>query len=248
MTYEKGTNENYGKQVYDHYLAMDVTVNVIAAKKTELMDGWVKQWQEAVDQGATCKVQDNSQVSPPNIDLFEVGQSTIQQNPNVNVCGYYFLPNQHSGDVASTIKELQLVDVNVYKLNAAVTVPGVHRFGNFNINAVQGGPSPALTETMTLPAGTLYIPMTQGNKHWIQGVLDENPFLPFNYFYDQVTWSYPLLRGLRRRRLPHAAACPRERRCRRSRIPARAPRPRRRRWCTPSTPTRWPGSRWSTSC
>ena len=30
---------------------MDVTVNVIAAKKTELMDGWVKQWQEAVDQG-----------------------------------------------------------------------------------------------------------------------------------------------------------------------------------------------------
>ncbi|HVR12231.1 MAG TPA: DUF1565 domain-containing protein, partial [Gaiellaceae bacterium] len=196
MTYEKGTNENYGKQVYDHYLAMDVTVNVIAAKKTELMDGWVKQWKEAVDQGASCEVQDNTQVSPPNIDLFEVGQSEIQQNPNVDVCGYYFLPNQHSGDAASTIRELQLVGVNVYKLNSAVSVPGVHRFGNFNINAVQGGPSPALTETMTLPAGTLYIPMNQGNKHWIQGVLDENPFLPFNYFYDQVTWSYPLLRGL----------------------------------------------------
>ena len=87
MTYEKGTNENYGKQVYDHYLAMDVTVNVIAAKKTELMDGWVRQWQEAVDQGASCKVQDNTQVSPPNIDLFEVGQSEIQQNPNVTCAG-----------------------------------------------------------------------------------------------------------------------------------------------------------------
>ncbi len=196
MTYEKGTNENYGKQVYDHYLAMDVTVNVVAARKTELMDGWVRQWQEAVDQGASCKVQDNTQVSPPAIDLFEVGQSEIQQNPNVNVCGYYFLPDQHAGDVASTIKELQLVGVNVYKLNSAVSVPGVHRFGNFNINAVQGGASPALTETMTLPAGTLYIPMNQRNKHWIQGVLDENPFLPFNYFYDVVTWSYPLLRGL----------------------------------------------------
>jgi hypothetical protein len=56
-------------------------------------------------------------------------------------------------------------------------------------------PSPALTETMTLPAGTLYIPLNQGTKHWIQAVLGENPFLPFPYFYDQVTWSYSLLRG-----------------------------------------------------
>src|SRR5262249_33701366 len=31
--------------------------------------------------------------------------------------------------------------------------------------------------------------------HWIQAVLGENPYLPFNYFYDQVTWSYSLLRG-----------------------------------------------------
>ena len=85
--------------------------------------------------------------------------------------------------------------MNVYRLNAPVTIPGVHRFGNFDINAVQGGPSPALTETTTLPAGTLYIPMDQGNKHWIQGVLGENPFLPFHYFYDKVTWSYSLLRG-----------------------------------------------------
>ena len=75
MTYEKGTNENYGKQVYDHYLAMDETVNAIAAKKTELMDGWVRQWQEAVDQGASCKLQDNTQVSPPAIDLLDIGQA-----------------------------------------------------------------------------------------------------------------------------------------------------------------------------
>src|SRR5262249_55309709 len=34
-----------------------------------------------------------------------------------------------------------------------------------------------------------------GTKHWIQAVLGENPYLPFNYFYDEVTWSYSLLRG-----------------------------------------------------
>ena len=37
MTYEKGNNENYGKQVYDHYLAIDETVNEVAAEKTQLM-------------------------------------------------------------------------------------------------------------------------------------------------------------------------------------------------------------------
>src|SRR5207247_1468098 len=48
----------------------------------------------------------------------------------------------------------------------------------------------------TLPIGTRYIPMDQPTKHWIQAVLGENPFLPFHYFYDKVTWSYSLLRGL----------------------------------------------------
>ena len=64
MTYEKGTNENYGKQVYDHYLAMDETVNAVAAREDAPDDRLGAQWQEAVEQGAACKLQDNTQVSP----------------------------------------------------------------------------------------------------------------------------------------------------------------------------------------
>lgn len=195
MTYEKGNNENYGKQVYDHYLAMDTTVNVVAQEKASLLADWIKQWPQAVAQGQSCTVQDNTQVSPPIVDQYEIGQSTIDQEPNVTVCGYYYVPGQHSGDVAQTIKDLQYVGVKVYRFNRAVTVPGVHQFGNFNINAVEGQGSPDLTSTVTLPAGTLYIPLAQGTKHWIQAVLGENPYLPFNYFYDEVTWSYSLLRG-----------------------------------------------------
>ena len=33
-------------------------------------------------------------------------------------------------------------------------------------------------------------------KHYIQAVLGENPFIPYDYYYDVVTWSYPLQRGL----------------------------------------------------
>jgi len=195
MTYEKGNNENYGKQVYDHYLAIDETVNAVAAEKTRLMTDWVQQWQAAVDQGSACKLQDNTQVSPPAVDLLDIGQATGDQNPNVSVCGYYYLPDAHAGDVATTIKDLQRAGVNVYRLTAPLTIAGAHRFGNFDIDAVPGQ-SPALTETTTLPIGTLYIPMDQPTKHWIQSVMGENPFLPFHYFYDKVTWSYSLLRGL----------------------------------------------------
>jgi Zinc carboxypeptidase len=195
MTYEKGSNENYGKQVYDHYLAMDETVTAVAAEKTRLMTDWVKQWQEAVDQGSSCKLQDNTQVAPTVIDLLDIGQAAKDQDPNTSVCGYYFTPNSHSGDVAQTIKDLQRAGVNVYRLTAPLTIAGAHRFGNFNVTAAQGGPSPALTETTTLPVGTLYVPLDQPTKHWIQGVLGENPYLPFHYFYDKVTWSYSLLRG-----------------------------------------------------
>jgi hypothetical protein len=195
MTYEKGNNENYGKQVYDHYLAMDTTVNVVAQQKASLLTTWIRQWPEAVNQGRTCTVQNNTQVSPPVVDQYEIGQSSIDQEPNVSVCGYYYLPGQHSGDVAQTIKDLQFVGVKAYRLNKAVTVPGVHQFGNFDINAVEGQGSPDRTATVTLPAGTLYIPLSQSTKHWIQAVLGENPYLPFNYFYDEVTWSYSLLRG-----------------------------------------------------
>ena len=54
----------------------------------------------------------------------------------------------------------------------------------------------AVSVTGTLPAGTLYIPLAQGMKHWIQALLGENPYIPYDYFYDVVTWSYPLQRGL----------------------------------------------------
>ena len=216
MTYEKGTNESYGKQVYDHYLAMDTTVNEIASRKADLVKKWIAQWPEAVQQGQDCKQQGNSQVSPVVVDVLDGVGSTMDQDPNTPVCGFFYLPNAHSGDVATTLKDLQSVRVRVYKLDSAVTVAGVHRFGNFNQDAPGlpapptctsteqppvcppapfATPSPALTDVTTLPAGTLYIPLNQGNKHWIQAVLGENPYLPFPYFYDQTTWSYSLLRG-----------------------------------------------------
>jgi hypothetical protein len=175
MTYEKGRDEPYGKQVYDHYRALDATVNVTVRDKVELLRGWTRQWSEAVEQGAGCDLQPNKLVSPL--------RETIEQQPAYEVCGYFFPPDAHEGDLARLLGELREVGVDVYRLDTDVNAAGVRLYGR-----------PA--ETRVLPRGTFWIPLAQGQKHWIQTVLGEDPFIPFKYFYDVVTWSYPLQRGL----------------------------------------------------
>lgn len=173
MTYEKGTNELYGKQVYDHYLAMDETVNVVTRDHKRIMTEWIKQWEEAKEQGERCELEQNELVSPLHSD------DPIQNQPNVNVCGYYYLPDNMPGDTAKFLRELQEVDVEVYKLTEDTVVNGAHEIG-----------PDGEADGVTLPAGTLWIPLAQTQKHWIQTVLGEDPFVPFYFFYDSGQWSY----------------------------------------------------------
>ena len=182
MTYEKGSSEVYGKQVYDHYLAIDTTINLTSNDKVNILSNWVRQWGEAIQQGASCKLQQNTLVSPLH--------DTIKQQPDTTVCGYFFKPDEHTGDLAAMIDLLQKTGVRVFRLDTPVAVNGMHEYGMADANGK------AVSVTGTLPAGTLYIPLAQGMKHWIQALLGENPYIPYDYFYDVVTWSYPLQRGL----------------------------------------------------
>ena len=196
MTYEKGNANIYSRQIYDHYLAIDTTINVTANDKVNILSGWVKQWGEAVQQGANCQLQQNSLVSPLH--------DHIQQQPQGTVCGYFFKPTEHAGDTASMINLLQKTGVRVFKLNTPVKVNGYHEYGQTYSDGSFVKPIPATpdysqfatTDNVTLPAGTLWIPLNQGTKHWIDSLLEENPWIPYSYFYDVVTWSYPLQRGL----------------------------------------------------
>jgi hypothetical protein len=179
MTYEKGSAQIYARQVYDHYLASDTTINVTADHKADILSGWVKQWAEAIDQGQRCEMQKNTLVSPLHdtiANVVPIGQQ---------LCGFFFPPGQHVGDTASLLTLLQNTGVRVFKLDAPATVNGYEEFGK-----------PVSAAPQTLPAGTLWIPLAQGTKHWIEALLEENPYIPYNYYYDVVTWSYPLQRGL----------------------------------------------------
>ena len=84
MTYEKGTANVYSRQVYDHYLAIDTTINVTANNKFTITSDWVRQWEEAIQQGRNCQLQENTLVSPLH--------DTIEQQPQGTICGYFFKP------------------------------------------------------------------------------------------------------------------------------------------------------------
>jgi hypothetical protein len=176
MTFEKGTSEVYGKQVYEHYLAINATIDVTAQNKPSILRGWVEQWAEAVRQGEQCDLEPNELVSP----LTE----PLKQQPSYDVCGYFFRADRHEGDTVALIKHMQAQGVHVYTLDTNVNTAGVREFGT-GTSGVQ-----------TLPQGTLYIPMNQPLKHWIQAVFGEDPFEPIEFFYDVATWSYPMHRGL----------------------------------------------------
>jgi hypothetical protein len=176
MTFEKGTNELYGKQVYEHYVAIDATIDVTARNKAAVLRGWVEQWADAVRQGESCLLEKNELVSPLTVAL--------KQQPAYNVCGYYFPADKNEGDTAALIRHMQAQGVHVYTLDTNVNAAGVRRYGT-GTSGVQ-----------TLPKGTLYIPLNQPLKHWIQAVFGEDPFEPVEFFYDVATWSYPMHRGL----------------------------------------------------
>ena len=99
------------------------------------------------------------------------------------MCGYYFTPDNHAGDASELIRHMMRQGVRVYRFDNAVALDDVHQFGEGESD-------------QTLPAGTLYMPMNQPTKHWIQAVLGEDPYQPVNFFYDVAQWSYPLQRGM----------------------------------------------------
>ena len=175
MTFEKGTSESYGKQVYDHYLALDETANIVSRDKADIMADWSAQWEEAKEQGEAGFLPPNHLVSPLNPEIID--------QPDTDVFGYYYLPNNHPGDTAKLMREMIETGVHVYRLDQDVSVPAAHTFG------------PPGSEPMVLPAGTLWIPSGQTNKHWIQAILGEDPFMPVSYHYDVVNWSWSQLRG-----------------------------------------------------
>ena len=170
MTFEKGTSEVYGKQVYEHYLAIDETINVTVRNKAAVLDGLGRAVGGGRPAGRACDLRAERAREPADASRSQAAAPTYE------VCGYFFRPDNHEGDTAALLEHMRPRASTCSASTPTCNASGVREFGT--------GTS---RHRRCCPKGTLYIPIEQPLKHWIQAVMGEDPFEPIEFFYDVAT-------------------------------------------------------------
>jgi hypothetical protein len=173
MTFEKYNFASISERAYEHYVSQWVSISTAALNRSSILATWHQEYVEAYSEGV------NGQLEPNFVN--DKGARLLFQVPTDPVRHYFLLDDSDKqAELQSLVRRLQRMDVSVYRLTAPLAVPDFRPYGR----------SPRAT---TLPAGTYWIPLAQQQKHWIQGMLNEDTYVAFPYFYDISGWSNPLL-------------------------------------------------------
>jgi hypothetical protein len=177
MTFEKKSSDRIAVREHEQFTAIWASIAAGAAARADVVAGWRAAYVQAYQEGVAGKLEPNA--------VFEPKHELYQPVPGVTV-RHYFLRDDpdRASELQLLVRRLQRMDVAVYRLSAPFAVSDFHPYGD-----------PA-TPT-TLPVGTYWIPMAQGQKHWIQAMLNEESWIPFQVTYDVSAWSNPLLMNLR---------------------------------------------------
>ena len=178
MTFEKGSTSPYSEKTFEQYTNQWASLNAAVVNKDRLLTEWAAQFREAIEQGRNGELEANITVQPENSVQFPV--------PQQKVYGYVLRTDAHAAEAARLVQRLRALDVAVYRLTKAANVPGYREFSRLN-------QTPTATK---VPKGSYWIPMAQSQKHWIQALIGEDPYVPFAYFYDVSGWSNIALMGL----------------------------------------------------
>ncbi|MET8234234.1 M14 family zinc carboxypeptidase [Micromonospora sp. NPDC005298] len=176
MTYEKGSASAVADRVQQQFHTQWSTLGWAAANKREVLSDYFDIWTDALAQGRAGTLEPNEVVQPTNEVQFPV--------PDIKVRSYFLLPDRQLADVRQLVERLRRMDVEVYEVQKPTRVPTARIFGGRSATNV------------TVPKGAYWIPMDQPQKHWIQAIMGEDPYVPFPYFYDVSSWSNPLLMGV----------------------------------------------------
>jgi hypothetical protein len=173
MTFEKYNFASIAERAYEHYVSQWVSISTAALHRESILNTWHDEYVEAEQEGVDGVLEPN---------FVNDKGSKLQFQVPTDLVRHYFLLNDPDKryEVQTLVRRLQRMDVSVYQLTAPLAVPDFRPYGR----------SPRAT---TLPAGTYWIPMAQQQKHWIQGMLNEDTYVAFPYFYDISGWSNPLL-------------------------------------------------------
>ncbi|WP_157270739.1 M14 family zinc carboxypeptidase [Azohydromonas aeria] len=173
MTFEKHNGDAIATRLREQYVAMWSSLSAAAAQRQRLLGEWRLSQLQARDQG-------QAGLLDPNI-VQDDAKSLHQVVPALAV-RHYFFPDDplRRRELAQLVRRLQRMDVQVWRLSAPLQVPDYRPYG-------------AAPRGVTLPAGSYWVPMAQRQKHWIQAMLHEDPYIPTSYSYDVSAWSNPLL-------------------------------------------------------
>jgi hypothetical protein len=159
-----------------HHTVMWVTLAAAAARRRTLHLDRHTASVQAVEQGRKGVLMPNRVYEPENSVRVKVPGTPVR---------HYFIRADRAESLAESkrlVRKLQRMDVQVYRLTHALTVPDYR-------------PHREEPRHETLPAGTFWIPMAQRQKHWVQAAMNEDTFVPINQAYGLTGFSLALLSG-----------------------------------------------------
>jgi hypothetical protein len=174
MTFEKQNSDPIAQRVHEHYTTIWTCLSQAAMHKDTILSQWHQSFVDAYREGVEGVLEPNA--------VFESNHRLYQQVPPTRIRNYFLLADDpaHADEAQRLVRRLQRMDVEVYRLTAPLQVPDFKPYLR----------SPRAT---TLPAGTYWIPMAQGQKQFIQAMLHEDPYIAYQTTYDVSAWSNPLL-------------------------------------------------------
>jgi hypothetical protein len=175
MTFEKHNGDPTDERVREQYTAIWATLSA-AGRRHSIVGEWREEHVKAARQGRRGRLEPNQ--------LYWEGTDIENKVPDMKVRHYFFRAAPGRADEARRLVErLQGMDVEVYRLTSRLRVPDYRPYGRSMRSA-------------KLSKGTFWVPMAQGQKHWVQAMLNEDTYVPFPYFYDVTAFSGPLLNNL----------------------------------------------------
>jgi hypothetical protein len=177
MTFEKDNGDPIADRTREQYVASWTSL-VAGATEPGLVAAWHASFVQAHREGVAGSLEPNG--------VYNSGSVLLQPVPDQRVRHYFVRDDTDRAiEVHSLVRRLQRMDVDVFRLTRSLAVSDFHAYGS------------AAAASVALPAGTYWIPMAQGQKHWIQSMMHDETWIPTDVTYDVSAWSNPQLLNLR---------------------------------------------------
>jgi hypothetical protein len=178
MTFEKEGGDPIAARTHEQFTSMWASLFAGASNRASVLQAWHDSYEDAYWQGVNGELDANA--------VYEPKHKLYQDVPaDIRVRNYFLLDDpERAYELDLLVRRLQRMDVEVRRTTEDVTLDTFHPYGD-----------PVVNDAL-IPSGSYLVSMAQAQKHWIQAMLHEESWIPFDVTYDVSAWSNPLLMNL----------------------------------------------------